>query len=179
MKKRAGRVRLLKRDWVVCRTETRREVWALQNAEQQGYECYLPKIEELHKGMKRIVPLFPGYLFVRMKHGRWASLTGTYGVIDLVYAGQSVAMLDNHFIEALKTITTDNGYIPLPAQTENERFQPGSEVRLRSGPFMGYIGIYEGQKSSERAQVLLSILGGDTPVEIDPAQLEPADANKR
>jgi Transcription termination factor nusG len=53
--------------WSVAQCETRRESTAARFLHDQGFVTYLPKIKIAHK---RIVPLFPSYLFVRIVD-RW------------------------------------------------------------------------------------------------------------
>jgi transcriptional antiterminator RfaH len=48
-----------------------------------------------------------------------------------------------------------NGAVELPRRL----FKPGDRVRLLTGPFQGHLAIYAGMSGSERAGVLLQILG--------------------
>jgi hypothetical protein len=62
-----------------------------------------------------------------------------------------------------------NGLIHLP-----DRFQLNQEVRIRSGPFKGHTGLWQGQSSSERQKVLIDFLGGKTTGLFDKKLLEVA-----
>ena len=78
--------------WYLVHTKPRQEQCALQNLQQQGYQCYLPMLatEKLRQG--RLVvseeALFPRYLFIRLGLGQsdksWAPIRSTRGVNQLV-----------------------------------------------------------------------------------------------
>lgn len=56
--------------WYALSTKSGREKQAEQNIRRMGVECFLPLMQE-QKAIRRkirtvIVPLFPGYLFVRI-----------------------------------------------------------------------------------------------------------------
>lgn len=164
------------RDWMVCVTEPRRESWAAENVERQGYEYYLPQILEKRVASGKLIeqthPLFPGYLFVkRMTGGRWASLTGTRGVIQVITTGLNPSFLPNRLIDELRQKEKD-GLVILPPPPDSAEFQPGQPVRLRDGPMLGYIGIYDGQARADRVNVLLKFLSGEIRVEVKATQLE-------
>lgn len=56
--------------WYLIYTKPRQEKSALQNLEQQGYQCYLPLLpkEKLRQGALALTgePLFPRYLFTNL-----------------------------------------------------------------------------------------------------------------
>jgi transcription antitermination factor NusG len=47
-----------------------------------------------------------------------------------------------------------------------EEFRIGETVRVAHGPFSGQLGLYQGQRPRERVLVLLSLLGGESRVEL-------------
>ncbi len=77
--------------WYLVHTKPRQEKCALQNLEQQGYQCYLPTLlsERLRLGSLTVrdEPLFPRYLFIRLGQGpatqSWAPIRSTKGVSRL------------------------------------------------------------------------------------------------
>lgn len=170
-----GRIRIRKRTWVVCRTEPRRELWASENVKRQGYTYYLPYYNRVDKGVTEKALLFPGYLFVQIKKDKqWSPLTNTYGMLDIVKHGREPAWLEDKVVQALQS-QERGGVVVLPEQLDMSRFTKGQKVKLRSGPFLGYIGIYEGSTRTDRERVLLNLLGRETLIEVDTRQIEDVD----
>ena len=54
--------------------------------------------------------------------------------------------------------------------------QRGDRVRISAGAFTGHLGLYDGQRPHERVSVLLSLLGGQTRVEMAKRDVSPARA---
>jgi transcriptional antiterminator RfaH len=168
-----GRVRIRRRSWLVCRTEPRKEHWAVENIKRQGLTYYLPICCELDRGTLRESLLFPGYVFVKAPKRRWASVASTYGILDVVMVGTNPAWLEDTVVDALQASQNEAGVVMLPDRP-TARFAKGQKVKLRSGPFLGYIGIYEGSTRSDRERVLLSLLGRVTPLDVASDQIEEA-----
>lgn len=167
-----GRVRIRRRTWVVCRTESRRESWAAENVRRQGLNYYLPYYCEMKAGRRSPSLLFPGYLFVQPRNKQWTMLNSTYGMIDVVLMGKQPAWLEDSVVDALRQQEDESGLITLPPMPAPVHFTKGQKVKLRSGPFLGYIGIYEGTTRLARERVLLDLLGRVTPIEVGTAQIE-------
>src|SRR5262245_15928032 len=75
--------------WAVIQTETQREHVVRLLLMRADCETYLPRI----RLRNRIVPLFPGYLFVRVTEWRWYFLMWTPHVIRLLMSGDRPAQL--------------------------------------------------------------------------------------
>jgi transcriptional antiterminator RfaH len=149
--------------WSVAQTETNREPTAVHFLGQQAFETYLPKII----GKRRIVPLFPGYLFVRIE-SHWWPIANTIGVISLLMSGDHPAKLRDEIVNAIKA-KEKNGLVKLP---EPKRIRIGSKIRIIRGSFGGHIAIFQGMSGHERSKVLLALLGRKVMVEIPKADLQ-------
>ncbi|RME87750.1 MAG: transcriptional activator RfaH, partial [Zetaproteobacteria bacterium] len=74
------------RAWYAVRTKPRREFEAESNLEAQGFRVWLPKttrvVRHARRVTEKIVPFFPGYLFVEidMDAEHWAPIRYTRGV---------------------------------------------------------------------------------------------------
>ncbi len=85
--------------WYLVRTKPNAEATALRNLVRQGYEVYFPRLSQSlpHRGRwrDRIVPLFPGYLFLGLDEGRQplAPVRSTTGVACAVRFGSSYALV--------------------------------------------------------------------------------------
>ncbi len=152
--------------WFVVATKSRREGWAAENVERQGAEVYLPRISSVEV-------LFPSYLFVRTTNGTWRFLQGTYGVSSVIMVGEHPAALTPTAIEEIRALEDDDGFVLLPDWVGGRRsLRPGESVEVVEGPFMGAVGLYQGQRPNERASALLNMLGRQTSVELELVQLE-------
>ena len=158
--------------WAVAMTQPNAERRALGHLERQGYEVYLPRFKEsaIVEGRRvaRHGVLFSRYLFVSVAD-RWHSILGTIGVTSLIRNGERPAYVPDEFIAGLRARAGVDGVIDL-SKPEHQR-KIGDEVSVVAGPVYGFKGIYAGQSSTERVYVLLNLLGRQSKVELDQAQV--------
>lgn len=146
--------------WYLVHTKPRQEKHALQNLQQQGYECYLPLLtqEKLRAGNVAVVdePLFPRYLFIRLglgnSHKSWSPIRSTKGVSRLVTFGPEPTKVDERLLSLLHSREAANRAAPPPL------FTPGERVYLNCGAFAGIEGIYHMADGEQRAMVLIELL---------------------
>lgn len=159
--------------WYIVHTKPRQEKRALQNLEQQGYQCYLPTIpsEKIHQGLLAVgdEPLFPRYLFIHLGLGdsakSWGPIRSTKGVGRLVSFGIEPAKVDEALIAYLKAQEAS-------VQDTPERFfRQGERVRLTEGAFAGIEGIYQVAEGERRVMVLIELLSKPVSVRVSPAGL--------
>lgn len=159
--------------WHLVHTKHRQEKCALQNLEQQGYQCYLPTLpsEKLRQGVLMVTdePLFPRYLFIRLGQGdsakSWAPIRSTKGVSRLVRFGAEPAMVDEGLIERLRAQEAALQGEP------NRLFKPGERVRLTEGAFNGVEGVYQMADGDHRVMVLIELLSKQATICVAPASL--------
>jgi transcription antitermination factor NusG len=144
--------------WSVAQTETRREQTAARFLADQGFLTYLPKIKIAHK---RIVPLFPSYLFVRIVD-RWWNVNQTIGIISLLTTGDAPARIRDTVVDLIRA-KERGGIVRLP---DPKRMQIGAKVRILKGSFEGHFGIYAGMTGKDRERVLLDLLGRKVNVDL-------------
>jgi transcriptional antiterminator RfaH len=163
-------------NWYLIHTKPRQEMCALQNLEQQGYQCYLPTLptEKLRQGLLTVTvePLFPRYLFVRLGQEdsakSWAPIRSTKGVSRLVRFGVVPAKVDDRLIDILRA--QDASFQGEPIRL----FKPGERVLLTEAPFIGIEGVYQMADSECRALVLIEILSKLVAVRLSPYSLRKA-----
>jgi transcription antitermination factor NusG len=151
--------------WGVVRSLPKREAFAAERLRMDhGFEVFLPLVQT----RRASAPLFPGYLFVRIVE-RWRATNCTLGVLCLVRTGDCPARCPDHEIDSLKAMIDGHGYIKLPDRLSapvKRTISIGSKVKITSGPFGGWVGLYAGMTTRERELVLLNVLGGQRPVAI-------------
>ena len=150
-----------KRSWYLIYTKPRQENLARENLERQGFVTYLPLAEQTRRRngryMKMIEPYFPRYLFIQLNTDtdNWAPIRSTLGVSQMVRFGGVPAVVPEDLINYLKENDDPNGI----QQMIQQDMSPGDKIEIVNGPFAGYSGIYQQQKSAERVAVLLEIVG--------------------
>jgi transcriptional antiterminator RfaH len=159
-------------NWYLIHTKIRQELVALENLERQGFTCFLPLIraEKLRRGALQVVqePLFPRYLFIRLGTGlesqSWDPIRSTLGVSRLVTFGQTPAKVEDKLIAQLQ-VKTDS------AEKLLRYFEPGEQVVVTDGPFVGREAIYQMADAEGRVMVLLNILSKQVKMAVPPANI--------
>ena len=154
-----------RKEWYVVFSKPRKEEFAQFHLKLKGLQAFFPRLllpEFSHKS-KRIVPLFPNYLFVRINlardydHVRWAP-----GVKSLINFGGGPAPLDDKIAENLLRQANCDGIIA--AQYD---LKVGQEVQIRGGPFDGVLGVIQRTPDAKgRVRLLMRLLSRRISVEI-------------
>ena len=162
--------------WYLIYTKPRQEKCALQNLEQQGYQCYLPLLpkEKLRQGAVALSeePLFPRYLFIKLAQDfmakSWSPIRSTKGVSRLVRFGAEPAKIDDALVDLLRAHEAS-------VLSEPERlFNPGELVQLTEGPFAGIEGIYQMADGDRRVMVVIELMSKKVAVPVELGALRKA-----
>ncbi len=166
----------LARRWVLALAKPSSEEVARTNLERQGYGVYYPRLLQrmVYRGREtaRIIPLFPGYLFVQLDTAKQTSapVRSTLGIVDLVRFGSEPASVPDSIVEDLRArADAETGLHRLNACA----LERGAAVSVGSGVFAGLDGVFEREVGEQRVIVLLSLLGRETAVRI------PSDSIRR
>ncbi len=141
--------------WYLIKTKPRQEKKAKQNLENQGYIVFCPMVII----NKRLVVLFPGYLFVQSndKTQNWLPINSTKGVSHFVKFGLNFAKAPNSVIEFIKT----NQHNTADKLCNLNKFKPGDKVQISDGAFKNWAAIFKCYKSDERIILLMNLLGSE------------------
>lgn len=152
-------------EWFVLRSKPRKEACAAHHLERRGIRVFCPRIREPVGWTNdwTTVPLFPGYVFVRLILQRdYYGVIWTPGVKGFVAFGEAPTAVRPEVIDFLQRQAGRDGIID-PA----ERLRAGERVRIRRGPFAGLIGIIEKPCPERgRIRVLMDFLRRGTAVEL-------------
>jgi transcriptional antiterminator RfaH len=159
--------------WYVIHTKPRQEQRALNNLQQQGYQCYLPMIaiEKISRERLNVIeePLFPRYLFISLDASRygqnWSPIRYTWGVSGLVCFGSEPAKINSGLINLLRQ--QEQGLSEDPQRL----FSAGESLLVADGPFAGLQAIYQMASGENRAMVLIELMGKSAQMQIAPASL--------
>jgi transcriptional antiterminator RfaH len=162
--------------WYLVHTKPRQEACALQNLNQQGYDCYLPLLssEKLLKGQvsKTTEPLFPRYLFIRLDTSNsaksWSPIRSTRGVSKLVSFGNQPARVADELVELIRA-RESSGDIE-----EKRLFKPGETIRVVDGPFAGVEGIFQSLDGTQRVMILIELMSKPVRMAVAPTSIRRA-----
>ena len=155
--------------WYVVYSKPQKEEFAEFCLKLRGVEVFLPKLlfPESLKKRKRIVPLFPSYLFARIyTPEQYHCILWTPGVKHIVSFNGAPAPLDESVIAFLRQEGTPDGIIPARSD-----LRTGQEVQITGGPFEGLVGIIQEPPCAKgRVKILMKLLSRQIKVEV-PLQL--------
>ncbi len=158
--------------WYVVAAKPRREAEARLHLERQGYRVCLPQItlRKRRHGQWSLMTeaMFPGYLFVALVMGvdDPVPIRSTIGCYGLVKNGREAIPVPTEVMVPLIDLGEQ-------AADEAEGFTFGEKVRLEDGPFAGLEAIFQMPKGADRAEVLITLLGGLRAVVVESANIGP------
>jgi transcription antitermination factor NusG len=154
------------RRWYVVKTLPRREIFAAEQLQNQGFTTFLPKQVKTVRHARRVrtglAAFFPSYLFVELdvERERWRSINGTYGVSHLITHGERPIAAPAGVVEDIIASCDDRGIV-----VEGPWLKIGQEVRITHGPFVDHVAIIERFGNADGVRVLLEIMGATVPIE--------------
>jgi transcriptional antiterminator RfaH len=155
--------------WYCARTKPKHEHIAAANVRKNlNLEVFLPRLKverATRRGVVRVVEaLFPCYIFVRCAlDERLNDIQHTNGISSVVHFGNRIPAVADSVIEELQECFEAEE----PMSVE-DRLCPGDEVFLAEGAFTGMRAfVLRAMPARQRVQVLLDILGGPTPEEVE------------
>jgi transcriptional antiterminator RfaH len=153
------------RDWYVVYSKPHKEEQAQFHLRTKGLEVFFPRLDlvRVAEKRKRIIPLFPNYLFVRFHlPTEFHYIIWSPGVKRLVSFGDKPIPLDERVVIFLKKQTDDHGLIKAHSQ-----LRIGQEVEIRGGPFDGLIAIIQDPPDARgRVKILLKLLSRQISVKL-------------
>lgn len=158
--------------WFLAQLKPNSAQTAKRNLERQGFETFLPLEETTQQRSGRFVtarrPLFPGYIFVAFNaiQGRWNAINSTQGITRLVSFGRAPAPVPSGLVDGLKARCDQVGKL-----TEAPSLASGDAVTFTKGPFSNFVGEVEKIDSDQRVWVLMDLMGAQTRVKANEAQL--------
>lgn len=157
--------------WFTVYTCANHEKTVAKCLHARSVEHFLPTYTSVARWKDRRVkldlPLFPGYMFVRLQTGERLRVMEVPGVVRLVgFNGQPYPVPDAE-IESLRTgIQNALRFVPHPY------LNVGSRVRVKHGPLKGIEGVLLRRKNVYRIVVSLHVIARSAAVEIEAADVE-------
>ena len=158
-------------NWFAVYTRSRHEKHVHLQCQRQEIESFLPLYNALHRWKDRRVsvqlPLFPGYVFIKIRLRERLKVLQIPGAVRLVGFDGHAAALDEAEIEALRRGISRG----MPVRP-HARLAAGRRVRVTRGPMEGLQGIVIRNKKRLRLVVSLDLIHCAAAVEVEAADLE-------
>jgi len=126
---------------------------------------------QIKRGQRKTVneKIFPGYMLVQMElsDDAWLAVRTTQGVTGFVSTGTKPRPLPRHEVEAIQQ------YMNQGTPQYKAEFTEGEAVKIIDGPFNEFLGTVKSiDEEKAKVEVLVSIFGRETPVELDFLQVQ-------
>lgn len=162
--------------WVALYTNPRAEKRAEQRLKEAGYETYLPLQRKLHRWSDRWksveVPLFPSYIFVKIKKTDVVPIRGTEGVGFIVSWRSQPAIIPEHEIDSIRQLMAAEAEVHV---LNDSGLKKGAEVRIVGGQFEGMEGMLISNCEDGNFSITISGLNVALVMQIEKALLEPIE----
>jgi transcription antitermination factor NusG len=162
--------------WFAVYTTCRHEKRVAQHMEQRQIEHFLPLYRTQRKwkdGTRAMLdlPLFPGYVFVRIDQSARVSVLEVPGVVSIIGTASRPAPLPDFEVETLRAGLDPIKVEPHPLMTIGQR------VRIKIGPLAGIEGIVVRRKGGLRVVLTLDLLMQSIAIEVNGDDVELVDAS--
>jgi len=121
---------------------------------------------QIRRGQRKTVneKIFPGYILVNLEltDDAWLAVRTTQGVTGFVGVGAKPKPLPKHEVDAITK------YMAQGTPQFKAEFTEGEAVKIVDGPFNDFLGTVQSiDEGKGKVDVLVSIFGRETPVELD------------
>ena len=164
--------------WFAVYTTCRHEKRIAQHLRQREIEHYLPlyRLDRKWRNGSRVtleLPLFPCYIFVRIRRSERVSVLSVPGALAVVGGtGGEPAPLPDAAINALRVGFLEHRIEPHPL------LRVGQHARIRSGAFAGMEGVVVRKKNGFRIVLTLEQIMQSVAIELDEDDVEPLTSEK-
>ncbi len=162
------------RKWYALHTRSRFEQKVYDGIFGKSIEVFLPRVQVMSRRKDRrkkiLIPLLPGYVFVRtdMNPEEHLNILKTVGVVRMVgFQGKPVPARDDEIASLMILDGTDR-------TVQNRAFMnKGDRVMIMEGPLKGLVGFYLGHRTrGGKVVVSIELLQRSLEVEIEDWALE-------
>jgi len=159
--------------WYAAYICPRHEKKVFDTLQRRRVESFLPLYEAVHRWKDRRarveLPLFPGYIFVKIPLAARLQVLEVPSVVRLVAFNGLPAALPEREIELLR-----RGLGPDVKAGPHPYLRVGRRVRVVRGPMAGLEGILKRRKDSFRLVISIDLIMRSIAVEVDAADVAPS-----
>jgi transcription antitermination factor NusG len=167
-----GRGEYFEAHWYAAYTRAHHEKLVTKHLQQRSLECFVPLYQSVRQWQDRRVrlelPLFPGYVFIRLALCDRLQVLELPGIVRLVGFNGHPTPLPVEEIELIRTCLARRCPVrPHPYM------QRGQQVRVLSGPLEGLTGVVVRQRNRTRFVISLELLMRSVAVDVDASDVVP------
>lgn len=158
--------------WYVIYTVHRHENSVLRHLDIRAIEAFFPTYEVTRQWRNRqrvkvLVPLFPGYLFVRTGNLDYIRVLQCPGVVKLIGNHRGPLPVADSIIELLRESVVEKKIEPY------RELALGNRVRIKSGPMQGVEGQLVRKESGWRFVLSIESINQHASIKVEAENLEP------
>ena len=156
--------------WYVAYTLPRHEKAVAQRLGTQNIASYLPLYSEVrhwkHRKIEVELPLFPGYVFVRMLLADKCRILSRPGIVRLLTVNGNMAVFPDEEMLNLQSSLARWNAKPYPFLISGKR------IRVKSGPFAGLDGTIVRRNGKRKLIVTLDLIHSSMLLDLDAAEAQ-------
>jgi transcription termination/antitermination protein NusG len=167
-------------NWYAVQTRSNFERVLASGLSEKGVETFCPATREVHRWKDRMkpvhVPLFPGYVFVRIEDtpGNRLRVVSTNGAVRILGDGSLIEPVPEHEIRSVRLLLESARPFSV-----HPFLKEGSWVRIKHGSMRGIEGRIVRFKNSARLVMSVEMLAKSIAVEIDDCDIEQVPEHAR
>lgn len=165
-------------NWFAVYTTSNHEKKVDQHLRMREIESFLPLYKVIRRWKNRTtvtldLPLFAGYVFVRIARTERARVLAVPNVNFIVGNGSKALSIPDEYIDTLRSGLRQRQVDPYPY------VKVGAKVRIRSGPFAGLQGIIVRKDDQLRVVLSLDLIEKSFAVHVSADELEACEEVQR
>lgn len=164
--------RLGEPQWFAAYVNSRHEKAVVRQLDERCVESFLPLYQATHRwknGRHQVqLPLFPGYVFVRLASPERSKVLQVPGVSYIVSNHGIPTPLPHLEIEALRN-ALKHGVVAQPYPY----LKIGTRVEVRKGPMEGVVGVLQRWRGQYRVVISVDLIMQSVAVEVDVSDVAP------
>jgi len=162
--------------WFAVYTKYKNEKFAIKLLQERGVLAYVPlqeKIRVYTRKKKRVqLPLFPGYIFVKIIRDEYIKVLETEGVVKFVHFSRNLIAIPEYEIDLIRRILGEK----IDIAVEQGVWNIGDAVEIIAGNLTGLKGRLIEQKGKQNFLVALERFGYSLRMNIDKKVLRKLEA---
>jgi transcription antitermination factor NusG len=152
-------------DWSVLRTWTKHESVVEKVLTARQIECYLPKQKQVRQWSDRkkilVLPLFPGYLFIKVRPEQFPDLRDVPGSCGLVWASHRPAPVRENVVLDIRRLVESQAELTIMGG-----LHIGERVQILSGALKGIEGVLSRVKNRDYLVINAEAIGQSICIEV-------------
>ncbi len=158
--------------WYILYIKSRSEKKVMERMQKRNFTAFLPLIKTMRQWSDRKkqvqVPLFNGYMFIKVDPTQFASIRMIHGVVNFVQQEKKHAIISEEKVLSIKQFIETG----LPMEASSDNFAAGERVKINFGPLIDCEGELINIKNEKQFIVRLEMINQVLIVNVPASYLE-------